>query len=69
MRDTAMAVKLAGFMALAIGTTTMAAQQRGTPAPEERGNLDAIRRVSTLIGTPVVDRADTTIAHVRDLKL
>jgi hypothetical protein len=68
MRDTRLTVKLACFMALALGTTA-AAQQRTVPAPEERGDLDAIRRVSTLIGTPVVDRADTKVAHLRDLLL
>lgn len=56
-------------LALALGAAATAAQQRSTPAPEERGDLDAIRKVSTLIGTPVVNRANSTIAHLRDLVL
>jgi len=69
MLDTRMTVKLACCLALAIGTAAMAAQQRTTPAPEERGDLDAIRKVSTLIGTQVVNRANTRVAHLRDLVL
>jgi hypothetical protein len=66
-----MPVKLACGMALvlALGTATVAAQQRSTPAPEERGDLGAIRKVSTLISTPVMGPAESTVAHIRDLAL
>jgi hypothetical protein len=69
MLKTKMTVKLACGIALVLGTAAMAAQQTSTPAPAERGGLGAIRKVSTLIGTPVVGPAESTVAHVRDLAL
>lgn len=68
MLDTRMSVRLACCMALALGTAAMA-QQSTIPVAEDRGDLDGIRKVSTLIGTDVVNRTNTTVAHVRDLVL
>jgi len=56
-------------MALALGTAAMAAQQRNTAASGERGDLDAICKVSALIGTDVMNRANTKVADLRDLVL
>jgi sporulation protein YlmC with PRC-barrel domain len=61
--------RLACCMAIVLGTVAMAGQQRGTPAGGERGDLDEIRKVSTLIGTNVMDRTNTKVADVRDLVL
>jgi hypothetical protein len=61
--------KLTCCMAIVLGTVAMAGQQRGTPAGGERGDLDEIRKVSTLIGTNVMDRANAKVADVRDLVL
>jgi hypothetical protein len=71
MLQTRMPLKLACGMvlALALGTGPVAAQQRSTLAPEERGDLTAIRKVSMLIGTPVMGPAEATVAHIRDLAL
>jgi hypothetical protein len=69
MLNTKMTAKLACCLALALGTAAMAAQQRDTLAGAERGDLDEIRKVSTLIGTHVANRADTKVAAVRDLVL
>jgi hypothetical protein len=69
MLDTKTTAKLACCMALALGTAVMAAQERNTPAGGERGDLDEIRKVSTLIGTDVMNRANTKVAHLRDLVL
>jgi hypothetical protein len=69
MLDTRMTAKLACWMALALGAAAMAAQQRSTVAPGERGDLDEIRKVSTLIGAPVMNRANTRVADIRDLVL
>jgi hypothetical protein len=68
MLDTKTTVKLACCMALVFGTTAMAAQQRSAPGGE-RGDLDEIRKVSTLIGTQVTNRANTKLADLRDLVL
>jgi hypothetical protein len=54
---------------LGLGTAGVADQQTSAPVTEERGDLDAIRKVSTLLGTTVVNRDNSTIAHVRDLVL
>ena len=67
MLDTKTRVKLACCIALAFGTAVVAAQQTGASAGRERGDLDKIRKVSTLIGTHVVNRAKMTVAEVRDL--
>jgi len=69
MLDTKTTLKLACYMALALGTAALAAQQRSIPTPGERGDLDEIRKVSTLIGTHVMDRSNTKIADLRDLVL
>jgi sporulation protein YlmC with PRC-barrel domain len=69
MLNTKMTMRLACCVAIALGTAAMAAQQRGLPAGAERGELDEIRKVSTLIGTHVMNRANTKVADVRDLVL
>jgi len=73
MLDTRMTAKLACCMALAftlaLGTAAMAAQQRSTATSGERGDLDEIRKVSTLIGADVMNRANTKVANLRDLVL
>ncbi|MGO9467903.1 MAG: PRC-barrel domain-containing protein [Isosphaeraceae bacterium] len=69
MLDTKRTVELACCIALALGAVAHAAQQRIARAAGERGDLDQIRKVSTLIGTHVVNRekADNQIADLRDL--
>ena len=69
MIDTKTTVKLACCIALVFGTAALAAQRTGTSAERERGDLDKIRKSSSLIGTHVVNRANTTIAELRDLVL
>jgi len=69
MLNTKTTVKLACCMVLALGTAATAAQQRSAATAGERGDLDEIRKVSTLIGTNVVNRANTKIADIRDLVL
>jgi hypothetical protein len=64
-----MTLKFACCLALALGASAMAAQQTSTPATEDRGDLDAIRRVSTLIGTRVMNRSNSQVADLRDLVL
>jgi hypothetical protein len=56
-------------VALLLGAAAMAAQQRSAPTGAGRGDPDEIRRVSTLIGTHVVSRANIKIADIRDLVL
>jgi hypothetical protein len=56
-------------MALALDTAALAAQRRSTPTSGERGDLDEIRGVSALIGTHVMNRANTKVADLRDLVL
>jgi len=69
MPDTRTTAKLACCMVLAFGTAAMAAQQSSTATPAERGNLEHICKVSTLIGTHVMNRANTKVANIRDLVL
>ena len=66
MLDTKRTVKLVCCMVIALAAATSAAQQ-STTADRERGDLDKIRKVSTLLGTHVVNRSNTTIAELRDL--
>jgi hypothetical protein len=69
MLDTKMTLKIACCMAFALGTAAMAAQQRSTATSGERGDLDEIRKISTLIGTDVMNRANTKVGDLRDLVL
>jgi len=69
MLDTRMTAKIACCMVLALGTAAVAAQQSSTATSAERGNLSEVCKVSSLIGTHVMNRANTKIAHVRDLVL
>jgi hypothetical protein len=70
MLDTKTTARIVCCVALALGTVAIAAQQRATPAEGQRGDLDEIRKVSTLIGTNVMNRANNNVvADVRDLVL
>jgi hypothetical protein len=71
MLDTRTTAKIAYGMAmvLALGTAAMAAQHSSTATSGERGTLDHICKVSTLIGTHVMNRADAKVANIRDLVL
>lgn len=69
MLDTKKSIGLACCIALALGIASAGAQQSGSSAGKERGDLDRIRKTSTLIGTHVLNRANTTIADIRDLVL
>jgi hypothetical protein len=69
MMDTKMTAKLTCFLAIVLGSVAVAAQQRDNSAPAGRGDLDEIRKVSTLLGTNVVNRANTKVADLRDLVL
>ena len=62
MLDTRTSTKLACCIALVFGATTLAAQQSSTSSGRERGDLDQIRKVSTLIGTEVMN---TSISRSR----
>ena len=68
MFDIKTTAKLACFAVFAL-VTTAAAQQPGTQPARKPGDLDAIRKVSTLIGTGVMNHTNTTIATLRDLSL
>jgi len=68
MLDRRTTSKIAYCMMLALGAA-MAAQQSRAATSGERGNLDHICKVSTLIGTHVMNRANTKIATIRDLVL
>jgi sporulation protein YlmC with PRC-barrel domain len=67
MLNTKMTAKLTCGLAIVLGSVAAAAQEQRTPAAGERGDLDEIRKVSTLIGTHVMNRANTKIAEIRDL--
>ena len=59
--------KLGCSIAVVLCTTALTAQQSTTSPREERGDLDAIRKVSTLIGTDVMNSSSSKIAVLRDL--
>ena len=59
--------KLVCCIAAISSPTTCMAQQVATSPPRQRGDLDAIRKVSTLIGTEVMNSSNARIATVRDL--
>jgi len=52
-----------------IGQPVAAAPQEGKAEPRPGSNLDAIRKVSQLLGTNVLNKANETIAQVADLAL
>jgi hypothetical protein len=56
-------------MVLVLGTAAIAAQQKTDSSGAERSDLDEIRKISSLIGTDVVNRTNTTTAKIRDLVL
>jgi hypothetical protein len=68
MMTTKMTWALACCAALVLSNGVFA-QQRSTPAPKEHGDLDEIRKISTLIGTPVKNSANHSIAEIKDLVL
>jgi PRC-barrel domain len=69
MLDTKAIAKLACCMALALFTAPLAAQQTSTPTQRKPGDLDAIRKVTKLIGTDVMNHTNVKIANIRDLVL
>jgi hypothetical protein len=69
MPDTQLTAKFACWMVLALGTAAVAAPQSSTAPSAERGNLNHICKVSTLIGAPVNNRANAKVAHIGDLVL
>ena len=69
MLNTKRIVQLACCAALALATTSLAAQQPRTSAGRKPGDLDEIRKVSSLIGTEIMNHANTKVAVLRDLLL
>jgi hypothetical protein len=69
MTNTRVSTILACCLALTIGAATKAAPQANDHPSQERGDLDVIRKISTLIGTHVLDRTNTKVAALRDLAL
>ncbi len=69
MVKTKMTTRIACCVTIALGSVAHAAQQRSTSAAGERGDLDEVRKVSSLIGTDVKNRANTKVADLRDLVL
>ncbi len=67
MLDIKTTTKLTCCVAVALSITTLSAGQTGTQDARKPGDLDRIRKVSTLIGTGVMNHANTRIAVVRDL--
>ena len=63
------AATLACSLAILVGSSPAMAQQTPAPPGAPGAQLDAIRTVSTLIGTKVVNQANSTIANIRDLVL
>ncbi len=69
MRYTKTQARLLCCIAVGLATTALAAQQTTTRAPQKAGDLDQIRKVSTLIGTDVMNRTNAKVAVLRDLAL
>ena len=69
MFDTTTIGKLACCLAVSLGTASVAAQQPTTAAQRKPGDLDKIRKVSTLIGANIMNHTNTKIANLRDLAL
>ena len=69
MFDTTTIGKLACCLAVSLGTATVAAQQPTTAAQRKPGDLDKIRKISTLIGANIMNHTNTKIANLRDLAL
>ena len=67
MFDINKTAKLACFAALILGPINAAAQQSSTHQSRKPGDLDAIRKVSTLIGAGVMNHTNSKIAALRDL--
>jgi hypothetical protein len=64
-----MNIRLVCIMALALGSVALAEPQEGNPGGESRAKFDAIRKVSTLLDTDVMNRANEEIADLEDLVL
>lgn len=69
MLDTRTFKKFVCCIAVLLTATTVVAQQDTTSRRREPGDLDAIRKVSTLVGTDVMNSPNSKIAVVRDLVL
>jgi sporulation protein YlmC with PRC-barrel domain len=67
MLDTTKSSKLVLCLAVLLSATTLEAQQNATAPPRQRGDLDAIRKVSTLLGTDVMNSSSSKIATVRNV--
>jgi sporulation protein YlmC with PRC-barrel domain len=67
MLDTTKSSKLVLCLAFLLSATTLEAQQNATAPPRQRGDLDAIRKVSTLLGTDVMNSSSSKIATVRNV--
>lgn len=67
MLDTKITATLTCCAAIALGATTLSAQQSKIQDARKPGDLDVIRKVSTLIGTNVMNHTNTKIAVLRDL--
>ena len=68
MHNTKITCTLAWCAALTFAVSA-SGQETSTEASRKPGDLDAIRKVSTLIGTPVMNHANTKIAVLRDLAI
>jgi sporulation protein YlmC with PRC-barrel domain len=67
MLDIRPITKLAFYMALALTPVSLWAQQQTTIVKSKPGDLDEIRKVSSLLGTDVMNHTSTKIANLRDL--
>ena len=67
MLDTKTKAKFTCLAAVELSFATLSAGQTSTQDARKPGDLDRIRKVSTLIGTGVMNHTNTRIAVVRDL--
>ena len=67
MLDTKTNAKFTCLAAVVLSFATLSAGQTSTQDARKPGDLDRIRKVSTLIGTGVMNHTNTKIAVVRDL--
>jgi len=64
-----MTARLVCCLAVGLVTAALGAQQTTTRPTPKPGDLDEIRKVSTLIGTDVMNRTNAKVAVLRDLAL
>ena len=67
MLDTKTTAKFTCCAAVALSIATLSAGQTTTQDTRKPGDLDRIRKVSSLIGTGVMNHSNTRIAVVRDV--